>query len=112
MGSFRCIRCGACCRWKGAVKVTPDEVDAIAEYLGMPVEEFLDKHTVITPDRQHLSLCEKSNGECEYLISDSAGLPACAIEKVKPRQCRSFPEKWNFPGWQDICGGGKYEKTR
>ena len=110
MDDFKCLRCGACCRWKGAVKLDNAEVDAIAGFLQMPVEEFLADHTVITPDRKHLSLCEKSNGECEYLASDADGLPACTIEPVKPRQCRIFPEKWNFPDWQKVCAGGRAMK--
>ena len=103
---FRCRRCGACCRWEGAVKVGESEIDAIAGFLGIPVPEFLEKRTVFTPDRKHLSLREKSNGECEFLTLDASGLPACAIEPVKPRQCRIFPEKWNFPGWEKECAGG------
>ena len=106
MGNFVCARCGRCCRWPGAVKVSDAEVDAIAGFLGMPVAEFLDRHTVITPDRQYLSLCEKADGACEYLTVDGDGLPGCAIEAVKPRQCREFPEKWNFPGWEEECSGG------
>ncbi len=107
MSKFRCRRCGNCCRWPGAVKVTDNEVDAIAAFLEMPLEKFLAEHTVITPDRRHLSLCEKADGSCEYLITDHEGLPACAIEQVKPHQCRSFPEKWNFPGWETKCAGGQ-----
>jgi len=86
------------------VKLDHDEVDAIADFLSMPIEEFLEYHTRLTPDRQHLSLIEKGNGECEYLTVAPDGLPACAIEPVKPRQCREFPDKWNFPGWQKLCG--------
>ena len=108
MGSFACTRCGDCCRWRGAVKVTDDEVDAIAAFLNMPVTEFLERHTVFTPDRRHLSLCDKENGECEFLTVGSDGLAACAIQSVKPRQCRDFPLKWNFHGWEEKCpGGGK-----
>lgn len=106
MKKFVCSRCGNCCRWPGAVKLLDEEVDAIAAFLNMPVEEFLEKHTVITPDRRHLSLCEKPNGECEYLSIDENGLSCCLIEDVKPRQCRIFPEKWNFPGWEEKCSGG------
>ena len=104
---FRCRRCGSCCRWPGAVKLLPAEVDAIAAYLQMPVEEFLDRHTVITPDRRHLSLMEKADGSCEYLTADASGLPACAIEPVKPAQCRDFPLRWNFPGWENECAAGR-----
>ena len=103
---FRCRRCGRCCRWPGAVKLLPDEVDAIAAFLGLPVGEFLDRRTVITPDRRHLSLKERADGSCEFLTVDAAGLPACAIESVKPAQCRGFPLRWNFPGWERECAGG------
>ena len=106
MGKFVCSRCGRCCRWPGAVKVSDAEVDAIAGFLGMPVAEFLDRHTVITPDRQYLSLREKPDGECEFLTVDGNGSAGCAVEAVKPRQCREFPEKWNFPGWEKECSGG------
>ena len=87
------------------MKLEAGEVDAIAAFLQMGVEEFLDRHTRLTPDRQHLSLLEKSNGECEYLTVAPDGMPGCAIEPVKPRQCRAFPDKWNFPGWQKLCKG-------
>ncbi|MBO5668131.1 MAG: YkgJ family cysteine cluster protein [Lentisphaeria bacterium] len=105
MKKFVCSRCGACCRWPGAVKLTDAEVDVIAGFLNIPLADFLENHTVITPDRKHLSLCEKENGECEYLAVDSDGLSLCLIEKVKPQQCRNFPGKWNFPGWQEKCAG-------
>jgi Fe-S-cluster containining protein len=106
MKKFVCSRCGACCRWPGAVKLEDAEVDAIAAELGISVEEFLADHTEITPDRRHLSLREKANGECEYLAVGEDGLARCLIENVKPRQCRVFPEKWNFPGWEKKCSGG------
>lgn len=109
MKHFVCARCGECCRWKGAVKLEDAEVDAIAAYLGICVDDFLAEHTRITPDRQHLSLCEKENGECEYLAVGEQGFPCCLIEAVKPRQCRGFPEKWNFPGWENKCAGGFFE---
>jgi Fe-S-cluster containining protein len=100
--SFVCLRCGACCRWEGAVKLIDDEPDKIAGFLNIPVEEFIDRHTTITPDRQHLSLLSKSDGSCEYL-----GENGCLINPVKPLQCREFPEKWNFPGWQLECAAGR-----
>ena len=104
MKKFTCRRCGNCCRWKGCVKVFPDEVDRIAAFLGVPAEKFIDEETRLTPDRMHLSLLEKEDGSCRWL-SEENGVPACLIDPVKPRQCRDFPGKWHFPGWQDKCGG-------
>ena len=104
MKDFRCRRCGDCCRWPGAVKLLPGEAENIALFLGMPESDFFEHHTMLTPDRQHLSLIEKADGSCEFLTVQPDGLAACAIEKVKPEQCRAFPERWNFPDWQKLCG--------
>ncbi|MBQ9755941.1 MAG: YkgJ family cysteine cluster protein [Lentisphaeria bacterium] len=101
---FTCRRCGNCCRWPGAVKLEPGEAEQIAAFLGISEIEFFDAHTRLTPDRRHLSLIEKADGSCEYLTSTDDGLACCAIEAVKPVQCRDFPERWNFPDWQKLCG--------
>ena len=80
-----------------------DEIDRIAAFLDMPVDEFIDRHTRLSPDRKHLSLLEKEDGSCRWLVENDP--PECLIDPVKPQQCRDFPEKWNFPGWQSECGG-------
>ena len=104
MEKFSCRRCGNCCRWPGAVKLEPGEAEQIAAFLGMSEIEFFDAHTRLTPDRRHLSLIEKTDGSCEYLTVGDDGLACCAIELAKPVQCRDFPEHWNFPDWQKLCG--------
>ena len=97
----RCRRCGNCCRWHGWVRVSGEEIDAIARHLHMAAEEFIRRYTVLTGDRRGLSLTERPDGECVFLKD---GTPAsCLIEEVKPRQCRDFPEKWNVPGWEEEC---------
>jgi hypothetical protein len=103
MATFSCRRCGACCRWPGCVKLTGEEADEIASFLEISPQEFIDRFTRFSPDRLYLSLLEKADGSCQWL-SDAAPA-ACLIEPVKPRQCRDFPLKWNFPGWQELCGG-------
>ena len=110
MKGFVCRRCGNCCRWPGAVKLKPGEPEAIAALLGMPEAEFFERHTRITPDRMHLSLLETETGACEFLAAESDGRASCVIENAKPEQCRSFPEHWNFPGWQRSCGAFSDEK--
>ena len=111
MKEFVCCRCGNCCRWPGAVILASGEAEAIAAFLGMSEEVFFDAHTRITPDRRHLSLIEKPDGSCEFLTTDETGLACCAIEKVKPVQCREFPERWNFPDWQKLCGAFSDERV-
>ena len=101
---FQCARCGNCCRWPGAVRVNDRETEAIAGFLGLSVLEFTDRYCCLTPDRQSLSLIENSEGHCIFFQNDP---PACLIESVKPQQCRDFPDRWNFPGWEECCEGGK-----
>ena len=95
---YQCQRCTACCRWPGDVKVSAAEITAIAGFLGMEEEEFIQTHTRLRTDRQGLSLIEKKNHECVMLDGRD-----CRIQPVKPEQCRGFPNTWNFPGWEKIC---------
>lgn len=103
--AFLCRRCGTCCRWPGCVKLLPGEFEAIADYLGIAEDEFSARFTRLSRDRQCLALAERSDGSCIFLENDPGGLAVCAIDPVKPRQCRDFPERWNFPGWQKECSG-------
>jgi uncharacterized protein len=95
---YLCQRCTACCRWPGHVKITDAEIAAMAEFLGMPEFEFIQRYTHLRTDRRGLSLIEHPDGSCIFLEGND-----CAIQPVKPQQCRDFPNQWNFPGWRDIC---------
>ena len=106
---FRCVRCGKCCRWKGLVKVTEEEADSISAFLGMDPRSFIDSLTRLSPDRTTLSLLEKEDGSCYFYDEDAR---VCRIQPVKPRQCRAFPFTWSFPGWEDVCEGGRLLKAR
>jgi hypothetical protein len=50
------------------------------------------------PRRQGLALEDKPSGECIFLEGND-----CAINSVKPQQCREFPNLWNFPGFREVC---------
>jgi len=100
---YECDRCTACCKWPGDVKVEDDEVADIAKYLGLDLQVFIDTHTRLRTNRSGLSLLEKENHECSWLEDDK-----CMINDVKPRQCREFPNKWNFEGWQKVCQAKPY----
>lgn len=95
---YECQRCTACCRWPGQVKVTKDEIARMAQFLELTVEEFVEKHTRLRADRLGLSLVEKPNHECIFLVGID-----CRVQAVKPQQCLDFPNKWSFPGWGKIC---------
>lgn len=95
---YQCDRCTACCKWPGDVRVEDDEIEKIADFLGMPTQAFIDQYTRLRSNRTGLSLIERENHECSMLDGDS-----CRINPVKPEQCRGFPNKWNFPGWRQVC---------
>lgn len=95
---YECQRCTACCRWPGQVKVSEQEITAMAQFLAMTVEEFTERFTRLRPDRQGLLLQERDNHECIFLDGKD-----CRVQPVKPQQCRDFPNNWNFPGWEKLC---------
>lgn len=95
---YECQRCTACCRWPGVVALTDADGAAISAHLGMDERTFIERHTRPRPDRRGLSLLEKGDHSGEFLRGND-----CAIQPVKPEQCRRFPNHWNFPGWREKC---------
>ena len=80
------------------MRVTGEEIDRLAEFLGLLVEDFIPKYTQLASDRRGLMLMEQATGACEFLDGN-----ACRVQPVKPQQCRDFPNSWNFTGWQHDC---------
>lgn len=98
-----CQRCGACCRWEGDVCVTDEDITAIAAFLGLSEEDFIDRYCRLQKSRRGLSIIDAEDGACIMLTETG-----CRIQPVKPQQCKDFPYKWNFPGWEKLCpGAGK-----
>lgn len=103
--TFKCIRCGACCCWPGYVRLTDGDIDRIAAFLGLDIDDFLDKFTFLTDDRDNLSLIDQEDGSCIFYRH---GNPSqCAIQEVKPEQCIGFPLQWAHKNWEQDCGGAK-----
>ncbi len=102
VSAFKCKRCGSCCQWPGYVRIKEDEPDRIAGFLNMDPGEFIREYTVMTLDRQDLSLMENKNGSCVFYSDNPA---KCKIYKVRPLQCEKFPANWDFPDWKDFCKG-------
>ncbi len=95
---FQCQRCTNCCRWPGFVKLTDDDIAALAQFLGVPEFDFIQRYTRLRQYRDGLALIEKANGECIFLDGRD-----CSVQEVKPKQCKGFPNEWNFPGWREVC---------
>ena len=83
---FQCTRCGKCCTGEpGYVWVNAEEVTAIAEFRGEPVEEVTALFTRLAGRRR--TLREQANGDCVF-YDRQAG---CTVYPVRPRQCRTWP---------------------
>src|SRR5437867_820851 len=93
-----CQRCTACCRWPGQVRLSDEEISRLAAFKQLQEFDFIQQFTRLTTDRNGLALQDKPNGECIFLEGTN-----CAVQAVKPQQCRDFPNLWNFPGFEKIC---------
>ena len=88
--------------------LTVEDITAIAEFLHMDEQAFINQYCRLQSNRRGLSLTEAADGACIMLNADNT----CRIQPVKPQQCRDFPQKWNFPGWELRClGYGKESRA-
>lgn len=71
----------------------------MAGYLGLEEGEFTEKFTDLHPDRRGLVLKNQPDGACVFL----EGRNVCRVQLAKPHQCGGFPNRWNFPGWREVC---------
>ncbi len=65
--TFKCQRCGNCCRQSGYVHLSEKEIDACAAFLELDLNEFTENYTCLTKHRNGLSLIEHDNGTCIFL---------------------------------------------
>jgi uncharacterized protein len=81
---FQCQQCGECCEGRGGIFPTPGEIDLMAQYLKMSVEQLRQDYLEITP--LGLAVKNKPVGGC--IFNDQG---RCSIHPVKPRICRDWP---------------------
>jgi len=83
---FECTGCGKCCTGgPGYAWVTPEEIENIAKYLDMPVNDFVKKYCRKVQGRWSLTEI-KPEYSCVFLKEKR-----CTIYPVRPTQCRTFP---------------------
>jgi uncharacterized protein len=80
------------------VRLSNAEISQLAAFKGISENEFIQQFTRLRWDRGGLALQEKPDGGCIFLEGND-----CAVQAVKPRQCREFPNLWNFPGFDTTC---------
>jgi Fe-S-cluster containining protein len=83
---FTCTRCGHCCTGEpGYVWVSDDDLAAIADFRGEPLEEVRALYTRMA--RRGRTLREKASGDCVFFSREQG----CTIYPVRPPQCRTWP---------------------
>ena len=80
------------------MRLTDGEIARLAACKGISEFDFIQQFTRLTADRQGLALLDKANGECVFLAGNE-----CSVQAAKPQQCRDFPNRWNFPGFEKVC---------
>jgi Fe-S-cluster containining protein len=108
---FQCSQCGDCCTGApGYVWVNDAEIKAIAELVGLPMDEFEKKYVRKIGIRK--SLVEYDNGDCVFFDPQAR---KCTVYEARPRQCRTWPF-WESnirtpEAWEETCqacpGSGK-----
>jgi Fe-S-cluster containining protein len=86
---FECQQCGNCCGGvPGYVWVTAEEIEAMAKFLKLSVEEFGKKY--LRRVHNEISLIELPNYDCVFLQRTETGF-GCTIYPARPVQCRTWP---------------------
>ena len=99
MGCWVCQRSGNCCRWKGFVKLSNQDISRISKFLFLSEEQFIEEYTQLAPNRKYLILNSRENDDCTFL----KGKNICTIHEVKPNQCLGFPNKWMILEKKNDC---------
>jgi Fe-S-cluster containining protein len=91
-----CEECGGkCCIGEsGYIWVTPIEMQKIANFLNIPLEEFKQKFLIKVGYKFSIKekLLSKENYACLFFDEKTN---RCTIYDVRPTQCRTFPF-WDF----------------
>lgn len=98
--SFECTGCGKCCSGSpGYVWVDHNDIEQMAEYLKLPINQFKRRYLRQKNGRYALIELPSMNYSCVFLQDNR-----CTVYPVRPAQCRTFPwwisnlsskEAWN-----------------
>ena len=84
---FTCTRCGNCCTGDpGTVRVSDDEIEALASLLELDRDEFRALYTRELRGGE-VTLVEKRNNECVFWDRNAG----CKVYVARPQQCRTWP---------------------
>lgn len=86
---FGCTECGGCCSGSsGYVWLLPEEIEAIAAALHLPIQEFTERYLHNVDGSWSLREVQKSEEDYDCIFLEGK---RCSIYGVRPLQCRTFP---------------------
>ncbi len=91
---FSCTMCGRCCTGpEGYVLVSDAEAQALADRLGLPLAEFLDRYThQLSVGRSLIEKLTPHGHDCVFLDRTRVpGKAVCGVYEDRPAQCRTWP---------------------
>jgi Fe-S-cluster containining protein len=88
---FECMECGNCCSGpgEGYIWVTKAEIEFIAEFLKISVEQVRQKYLKRIGLRT--SIIEHATTKDCIFLQNISGQKKCVIYSVRPSQCRNWP---------------------
>lgn len=107
MEKFVCQRCGECCRGESTVSLSDTEIQKIAQFLGLSIEDFFKNFIVLKGEkRKEMKI---KDGYCIFFDQEKK---LCKIHPVKPNKCKEWPftpiifkDIENFQIIQKFCKG-------
>ena len=85
MMKFECVRCGNCCRQGGDLRLLPEDVEKIADYFGVEVDEIKAKYDVKNIDEKLFFISFQNS--CPFLTENNE----CKLnDGYKPFFCANY----------------------
>lgn len=89
---FECVKCGGCCKQNGALRLLVDDIERIAEFIGLTPEEFCRQYSV-NHTYKNLYFIDIYD-RCCFLDKNNN----CKINSVKPFFCSNYIPYVDNPG--------------
>lgn len=105
--AFSCQRCGHCCKGKGGIIMTENDIERLARGLNQEREVFLRENTETANGRIRLRV-----GPDDYCLHYDHKIKGCGVHLFRPDICRAWPffrgnlidpTSWELS--QDFCPG-------
>ena len=103
---FSCTACGICCREKGYVFFTDDDIARASKYLDLNPLIFIKKYLDFDSDYGYFARVDEDNGlSCPFLKDNK-----CVIHDAKPNQCKTYPYWKEYTDKNGNLIAGKFDR--